>query len=174
MINDAKIHDIAVGYVRKSVLSSILSCIIVGTRHPSLAPYLQLDEGELVLVSAFFSKTNWYAFTTRRIVSQFQGILQSIEPSPGIVADFPNFKGYEFPESDEDWGKPGVVRRDVAMIRAANSDSTVQFQYETWETAMAPMYAVKYWQIKHPFLDKLMTSEELYNYKTARALQNGA
>ena len=122
-----------------------------------------------MLVSAFFSKTNWYAFTTRRIISRFQGTLQFIEASPGIVDEFPNFKGYEFPDSDDDWGKPGVVRRDVATIRAANSDASVRFHYETWEAAMAPMCAVRYWQIKHPFLDKLMTSAERHSYKATRA-----
>jgi hypothetical protein len=173
--NDAKIHDIALTYITKHVVSRMMSCTIVGVLHPSLVPYLSLAEGEQVLVSAFFSRESWYAFTTRRIVSQFQGVLQSIDPSLGIDGDFPNFKGYrsetfqDFDELDENGrrkAEPGAVRREVATIRALNTGAIVRFQFETWEAAMAPMYAVRYWQVKHPVLYKLMTTQEIEDYKT--------
>jgi hypothetical protein len=173
--NDAKIYDIAVAYITDKVLSRMMSCTLVGVRHPSLIRYLQLAEGELVLVSAFFSKESWYAFTTRRVISQFQGVRQWIDPSAGIEADFPNFKGYRS-EDFQDWdeldengrrkAEPNVVRRQVATIRAVNSDANVRFQFETWETAAAPMAAVRYWQVKHPVLHKLMTTQEIEEYKT--------
>jgi hypothetical protein len=88
--NDTKIQDIALNYIRKAVVGghSKWPSTTLGELHPSLVGLLSLDDGELVLVSAFFSAESWYVFTTRRIVSQFRGVLQSLDPSHGIHDDF--------------------------------------------------------------------------------------
>src|SRR5262249_8110877 len=167
-----------------------LSHTIVGTRHPSLAHYLSLADGELILVNAFISKESWYAFTTRRIVSRFQGSQQQMEPSPRIVGDFPNFKGYALQSIDplsifgdtpnfhegtsgdfDKIDKGSVVARDIATIRDPSCVAELRFQYETGEAAMAPMYAVRYWQDKHPILHKLMTTAEREEYRIRNSLR---
>ena len=74
--NDTKIQDIALTYIRKAVVGgcSKWPSTTLGVLHSSLVGRLALDEGEVVLVSAFFSAESWYAFTARRIVSQFRGV----------------------------------------------------------------------------------------------------
>src|SRR5262245_23486288 len=123
MATDAKIYDIAVAYILKSMLgrdewrkafdrsasldqiatealSNRVTRAVIGKAHPSLHGKLALEKDELVVASAFFTDESWYAFTTRRIISQFQGVLQSLDPSEGVWADWGNFKGYDF---NKDW-----------------------------------------------------------------------
>ena len=160
-MNDEKIHDIAVAYILKHSANLAKSATLIGAPHPSLVPHLTLAEGERVLVSAFFSKSSWYVFTTRRITSQFQGVLHSLDPCHGITDDFPNFKGFK----PGNHSKPGAVPREVATICTADNSDSVRFEFETWEAAMAPIYAARYWDRKHPILHKLMTPAELEKYK---------
>jgi hypothetical protein len=136
----------------------------VGALHEELTARFVPQEGELVILSAFYSQSNWYVFTTRRIVSQFGGELKWIDPTGGIVADFPNFKGYgadmDLNDPDDPKLTPHVVEREIATIKEAKSDATLQFEFETWEEALLPIYAERYWNGKHRFLDKLMTTTE--------------
>ena len=167
--NDIKIQDIALAYVRKAVgerTERPFSCF--GALHPSLVDQLLLVDGELVIVSALFSTESWYAFTTRRIVSKFQGVVYSLDPSHGIEIDFPNFKGYD-PNDDSERPEPGVVVRDVATITAKDSGAVVRFEYLTWQGFALPMYAAMYWDRKHTVLDKLTTTAEHEKYRN----QNG-
>ena len=162
MPNDAKIQDIALNYIRKHVVGgcSKWPSTTLGVLHPLLASHLSLDHGELVLVSAFFSCESWYAFTTRRIVGQFQGALQSLDPSQGIRSSFGNFKGYGPAGREDSQPEVGVIPREVATITAADSRAVVRFEFETWEASMLPIYAARYWIVKHPAIDKLtMTAE---------------
>jgi hypothetical protein len=170
MPNDTKIQDIALNYIRKHVEGGKSKCpsTTIALLHPSLVGRLSLDAGELVLLSAFFSEESWYAFTTRRIVSQFRGVLRTVDPSGGIQSDFGNFKGYDFSKEWDEDNPPDVtaIPKEVATIMALDSIEVVQFEFETWEASMLPIYAARYWNIKHPFLGKLMTAAERENYKT--------
>jgi hypothetical protein len=164
MATDTKIQDIALDYIRKHVVGggSKWPSTTLGLLHPALMRRLRLEDGELILVSAFFSDENWYAFTTRRIVSQFRGAGYSLDPSHGIRDDFGNFKGY---------GKgagAGAVPREVATITAADTRDVVRFEFQTWEASMLPIYAARYWYVKHPAIDKLMTTAERENYRTQK------
>lgn len=165
MADDAKIQEIALRYVSKHVVggSSSWPSTTLGVLHPSLVSRLSLDKGELVLVSGFFSPESWYAFTTRRIISQFDGVRQSLDPSLGIHDNFGNFKGLG------QRGEPGNVLRATATITSIDSESVVRFEFETWEASMLPIYAARYWNVKHRVLGKLMTSEELQRYKTRKS-----
>ena len=168
MPNDTKIQEIALSYIRKAVVggNSKWPSTTLGVLHPSLVGRLALDDGELVLVSAFFSSDSWYAFTTRRIVSQFQGVLQSLDPSRGIREDFGNFKGYGPERGEDTLPEIGVVPREVAIITATDSRAVVRFEFETWQASMLPIQAARYWVVKHPVLDKLMTTAEREHYRT--------
>jgi hypothetical protein len=163
--NDIKIQDIALGYIRKHVVGgcSKWPSTTLGVLHSTLVNRLLLDDGELVLVSAFFSTESWYAFTTRRIVSQFLGVFQSLDPSNGIRADFGNFKGYA-PGSVG--GQAGVLPRESATVTTSDSQKVIRFEFQTWEASMLPIYAARYWAVKHPALDKLMKTAEREDYRT--------
>jgi hypothetical protein len=165
---DAKIQDIALTYIRKAVVGGCTRwpSTTLGVLHPSLVGRLALDDGELVLVSAFFSTESWYVFTTRRVISQFRGILQSLDPSHGIRDDFANFKGYRPDRGEDTLPEVGVVLREVATITATDSQAVVRFEFETWEASMLPIYAARYWVVKHPVIDKLMTTAERESYRT--------
>ena len=168
MPNDFKIQDIALNYIRKHVVGgdSKWPSTTVGTLHPSLVHRLLLDGGELVLVSTFFSTESWYAFTTRRIVSQFHGTFHSLDPSRGIRDDFGNFKGYGPDRGEDTMPEVSVVPREVATITASDSQAVVRFEFETWKASMLPIYAARYWIVKHPAIDKLMTTTERESYRT--------
>lgn len=168
MATDAKIQDIALRYIRKAVVggSSRWPSTTLGVLHGSLTNELSLANEELVLVSGFFSSDSWYAFTTRRIVSQFRGILHSLNPARGIRDDFRNFKGYGPDRGPDELPEVGVVPREVATITARDSQAVVHFEFETWEASMLPIYAARYWDVKHPAIDKLMTTAERESYKS--------
>jgi hypothetical protein len=157
--NDAKIQEIAIRYIRRAIGDrATYPYESLGELHPALVERLPLFDGEIVLVSAFFSDESWYVFTTRRIVSRFQGKLESLDPSHGIEADFPNFKGYD--RNDENCEKPGAIPRDVFTITASDSGAVIRIEYQTFHGGTLPASAVRYWQIKHPILHKLMANAE--------------
>ena len=55
--------------------------------------------------------------------------------------------------------------REVATITATDSRTVVRFEFETWEASMLPIYAARYWVVKHPAIDKLMTVAERESYR---------
>jgi hypothetical protein len=164
---DTKIQDIALTYIRKGLAggSSRWPTTTLGLLHSSLIDRLSLADGELVLVSAFFSTESWYAFTTRRIVSQFHGTFHSLDPSRGIHVDFGNFKGYGPDRGADTLPEVVVVRREVATITATESQVVACFEFETWEASTLPIQAARYWIVKHPAIDKLMTATERESYR---------
>jgi hypothetical protein len=171
MATDAKIYDIAVSYILGGVLGRTdWPHTTIGKAHPSLHGKLALAKGELILASAFFSDESWYAFTTRRIVSQFRGVLHSLVPSQDIRADFGNFKGYDFNKEWDEANAPDhtTIPIEVATITSMKSGEVVRFEFETWEASSIPMKAVRFWIVKHPVIDKLMTTAERENYKRQR------
>ena len=166
MATDTEIQDVALGYIRKHVVGggSKWPSTTVGVLHPALVNRLHLEDGELVLVSAFFSDDSWYAFTTWRIVSQFRGAAYLIDPSHGIRDDFGNFKGYGV----DNGAGAGAVPREVATITAADTEDVARFEFETWHASMLPIYAARYWIVKHPVIDKLMTTAERENHRVKK------
>jgi len=167
MTTDARIHDIAVAYILKGVGGRTdWPYTVIGVLHPSLTDKLKLADGEMVLASACFSNESWYAFTARRIVSQFQGAFQSLDPSHGLEYDFGNFKGYGPSKGEDMLPDVGVIPREVATITATDSRAVVRFEFETWEASTIPTTAVQYWVVKHPFLHKLMSTAEREEYKS--------
>ncbi len=170
MLLDAKIHDIAVAYVRESGAGRDWPFTVIGTLHPSIAGQLPLEEGELVIVSAFYSAQSWYAFTTRRIISRYEGVIQSLDPTQVVHSDFGNFEGYGPEKGDEELRDVAVVPREVATLTNA-SGTIVRFEFATWEESSLPMKAIQYWHAKHPFLHKLMTTAEREEFKQRKASQ---
>ena len=172
MTRDEKIQDIAIHYLGLGKSRQENEFTMIAALHPRIAPHFSLEVGELVIISAFYSEESWYVFTTRRIASYYEGKFRSLDPSRGLEDDFGlDFKGerLEWDEDAEDWKKIHLAERQIATIKEKNSDAVLRFEYKTGEEAMLPIWAVRYWAIKHPALDKLMTSAEREEFARRRS-----
>ena len=135
---DQRVFDIAVASIRRASMNpGDWKHTTIGALHPGLESVLLLAPGEMVLASAFFSRASWYAFTTRRIVSQRRGARSELDPRHGIIFDMANFKG-----------KPTgtVVTTEVGPITSAQGGQLLFFEFET-AASMAPIYACRFWRI---------------------------
>lgn len=173
MTTDEKIHNIGTDYILKtSGLRNDWPNMVIGSLHDGLSKHVHLEDGELVLLSAYLSHASWYVFTTRRIIGCVQGKVRSLDPSHGILCDFPNFKGYDPSDPTAD-KQPGVIVHDLATITAEDTGTVVVIEYETWDTAGLPQAAARYWETKHPFLHKLITTQERVAYAMASMRYRG-
>jgi hypothetical protein len=93
------------------------------------------------------------------VVSCFDGLIQEANPENLIESAFENFKGYG-PASTH----LAEVPIEIATLKFADGKKLC-FKFETGSASMAPMHAVMYWERKHRFLEKLMTSSELEQFK---------
>jgi hypothetical protein len=147
MTTDEKIHNIAVASIRRrSIEPGKWIHTQIATLHSELNNCFALEPDELPIVSAFFSPESWYIFTTRRITSFHNGNLLALNPTQGLECHFGNFKGYPIGSNTY---RP-TVQTEIATITASHTNTTIQFKYETGNASMAPIYAAKYWQQKHP------------------------
>jgi hypothetical protein len=146
---DEKVRDHALVYIDGATRRLAYGPTLTGMLHPQLSSVLELEDGELVIVSAFLTPESWYAFTTRRIISEYDGRRRSLDPTLGFTADFGNFKGLD------DTRQLGAIPRQVATLTAETSGDVVRFEYATGEASMLPIYATRYWHVKHPVIEKL-------------------
>lgn len=148
MSREEKIQNIAVAYILKNVLHRLdWECTVIGRLHPEVEQRVVLQDAELPVASAFFSGESWYVFTTRRVISMFRGERREIVAEPGIHWDFGDLK------------TKGTPARGIASLRAPSGE-TLQFEFVTWEESTIPTTALRYWDVKHPVLDKLLTTGE--------------
>lgn len=103
---------------------------------------MDLQVGELPIISFFRAEARWYLFTSRRILGEFSGKAVEADALDVIKNSFGNFKGYG--------------RRETAIMTLYLADSSdVRLEYETNKASLAPIYYIMYWQHKYPILDKL-------------------
>ena len=108
---------------------------------------VELEPGELPLVSFFLSPESWYLFTTRRIVGRYNG--HNVEVSPlDVVKDyFPKRRDLERRDLDE---------HEIKAMTLRLSDRTeVKLEFEAGCPSMGPIYYLRYWKFKYPILHKL-------------------
>jgi len=161
---DEKIQDIAVAMIRRhSMNPEEWRFTSIGKLHPGIEQHFELLAGELMLVSAFFSDDSWYAFTTRRIITNYAGCVDTLDPQQGVNSEFGNFKGYPLDNNTQ----LGAIPRATASLK--NPISVLHFEYETGKASMAPIYATQYWCRKHPILHKLLTRAEHESYTSRNA-----
>src|SRR5215510_13100574 len=135
---DAEIEQIAVAYIRRHCMNlEEWKFTTLGALHASLNKLFQLDAGERILVSSYRSLDSWYVFTTRRIVSVYQGKRSQIDPRQEFDSNFGNFKGYE-------GRKAGSKAVDIGTITTKSAE--LAFEFETLYASMAPIYACRFWQ----------------------------
>jgi hypothetical protein len=140
---DEKIRSTALWSIRKhSMNPEAWRWTRLGEAHPEVLAFVQLQVGELPIVSFFRSDASWYLFTTRRILGCFSG--QFIEAAALDVAKdrFGNFKGH------------GAQETEVMTLQLFNG-SMLSLEYETFTASMAPIYYMMYWRRKYPILNKL-------------------
>ena len=160
MTRDEKIFDIAVANIRRNSMESAdWKHTSIGRLHHAFRDEFLAPSEELVLASGFISSQNWYAFTTRRIASCFEGSIIEANPENLIRSEFENFKGF-----GPNAARQGEIPIELALLNFSDG-GTLRFQFETGSASMVPIYAAMYWERKHRFLDKLITSEELKQYK---------
>jgi hypothetical protein len=153
---DEKIFEIAVEYIRRASMDPHeWKHTVIGAAHPALA-WLNLAPEEKALTSAFFAVSSWYAFTTRRVIGCHESRRTELDPTRGVEIDFPNFKG----TGNTPTNLHGAIPRETATASAPDSTAVVRFDFETGKASMAPIYAARYWSIKHPVLHKLIAPSQ--------------
>lgn len=140
---DRKIRATALWYIEKHVMEpTSWRWTMLGESHPEVSARVELQPGELPVVSYFRSAASWYLFTTRRIIGSYSGQEVEVFPLDVLEDRFGNFKGY------------GGQETEVMTLRLSDG-SEVGLEYETTLASMAPIYYMQYWKIKFPVLDKL-------------------
>ena len=129
----------AVRYLRRhSMKEDTWKFTRLGQLHPELQEKLKLEPEEKVIVSSMVAPDNWYVFTTFRLLTELNGIVQCAETINIEESDFGNFKGYKPGQG------PGAESTEVATIKLRDNDTRVRFEYETLYASMAPIYACKF------------------------------
>jgi hypothetical protein len=140
---DEKIRSTSLRYINKAVMNeSAWRATSLGEIHPKLTMLVDLQSGELPILSCFHSALNWYVLSTRRVLGICSentvdvAVLDIVEPS------FGNFKSVA-PSTSE-----------LMRLRLGNG-RVVELEYETGAASMAPIYYFQYWAVKYPILPKL-------------------
>jgi len=140
---DEKIRFTALWYIRKHSMDPAAWCWTrLGEPHPEVLHFVDLQAGELPIVSFFRSERSWYLFTTRRILGRYSDKTVAVAPLDVVKDRFGNFKGYGGRETE-------------VMTLQVSDGSEISLEFETSKASMAPIYYMMYWQRKYPVLDKL-------------------
>src|SRR5262245_46626756 len=98
---DEKIRSVALWYIKKhSMDPTAWRWTRLGEPCPEITCLVQLQTGELPIVSFWRSDASWYLFTTRRILGSYSG--NDVELSAITVSKdrFGNFKGHGGKETE--------------------------------------------------------------------------
>jgi hypothetical protein len=168
MSNDDRIFEIAVALIRSaSMKHDLWRATALATVH--MLPVLPqaLHQGEKVIVASAFPNGDWYAWTTRRLIAHCEGRNYEMNAADTSEADFGMFKG-----SHELLVNPDSPMETLIATVRSSSGRSVKFRYECGYASMAPIQCHKYWTLKHPLIDKLMTPDELANYKSIKVVKD--
>jgi hypothetical protein len=140
---DDKIRSVALWYIKKhSMDPTEWRWTRLGEPGADIIRLVQLQIGELPIVSYWRSDASWYLFTTRRILGSYSG--NNVELSAMAVSKdhFGNFKGHGGKETE-------------VMTLQTSDGSEAKLEYETFTASMAPIYYLMFWKRKYPILDKI-------------------
>jgi len=139
---DAKICSTALWYIRRHAMApKDWRWTLLANAHPEVLALVHLDPGELPVVSFFRSEVSWYLLTTRRVLGSYSHETIDVNVLDVVESHFGDFKGY----------KEAI---DVMTLKTS-SGAAVELEFETSNASMAPIYFMRYWDQKYPFLDKL-------------------
>ncbi|MFC5457350.1 hypothetical protein [Prosthecobacter fluviatilis] len=164
MTRDQKIASIATHLICQSSMERDLwRATTIGSLPPHPAVPLKLDKDELPLVSASFPGGDWYAWTTRRLLSVCDQQHYEADCESIVSAEFGMPKG----PSELINVTTGPIHSLIATFHSSKG-LAARIRYETGYASMGPIQCFKYWELKHPILDKLMTPDELAYYRRQR------
>ena len=156
MTRDQKISEIAIHLIcEASMKRDLWRATSIGLIHDEATIPFVLKRNELPLVSASFTEGDWYVWTTQRLVSLCDKKHYEVNSESLISAEFGNFK-----ESLQLVNPPvGIIHTNIATLSTTRGVAA-RIRYETGYASMGPIQCFKYWELKHPILDKLMTPDE--------------
>ena len=139
----AKIRSTALWFIGKHTMDPpAWKSTLVGAAHPEVLRLVNLEPGELPVVSFRFSESRWYLLTTRRVIGESSGDPVRVAALDVVEGHFSNPKGYRGTELE------------VMRLRLADGQEAT-LPFETGRASMAPIYYLRYWKFKYPILDKL-------------------
>jgi len=164
MTRDKKIAIIATNLIRQSSMNhDQWRATSIGAIHANPPIPVTLEDDEHPLVSASLPEGDWYVWTTRKLIGVCDGKHYEAKAESIVRGEFGNFKGSpQFLNVTA-----GPINTLVATLYS-NRGVAACIRYETGYAAMAPIQCLKYWELKHPILDKLMIPEELAAYRQAK------
>ncbi|OYW30807.1 MAG: hypothetical protein B7Z47_02995 [Chthoniobacter sp. 12-60-6] len=164
MTRDQKIAAIAIDLIcNASMKRDLWRATSIGMLHAEPAIPLKLGNDERPLVSASFAEGDWYVWTTRRLVSFCDKKHYEVNSESIFRAEFGNFK-----EALQPMNPPVALIPTTIATFSVNRGVAARIRYETGYASMGPIQCFKYWELKHPILDKLMTPSEHAAYLKQR------
>lgn len=165
MTRAQKIYEIATEFIRSSSFghSYWRATSISELRASPPIPFV-LAGDEYPIVSASLPGGDWYVWTTRRLVSSCEGIQYEADAETIIRADLGNLRW-----QPQDLSESAPIYKRKATFYSEHG-VVACLQYETGFAGLALTYCYKYWRIKHPILDKLMTPKAIARYRENKRL----
>ncbi|WP_050030014.1 hypothetical protein [Verrucomicrobium sp. BvORR034] len=163
--DDMRIAWIAITHIRKATMHvERWESTTIGASRLHYPAQVDLQSGEIPIVTGIFSNEDWYIWTTRRLLSSFAGSMTQMPADEIAGGEFGNFK---YGPSGE-VSSPLIGGLNVAALRS-KSGAVLKMTYETGYAAMAPIYCLSYWLQKHPIMERLMTPSEMEAYRRRKA-----
>jgi hypothetical protein len=128
-------------YIRSHVKQSNWSFTQLGVVHDALARVIQLNPGELCVVSCFIDGQRWYLMTTTRVFGIYRGSRFEFSPLQVRKCIWGDFK------------QEGRVQIEVAEVQLTGGDK-ITFAYEAGFASIAPIYYERFWHTQYPTLPR--------------------
>ena len=110
--------------------------------HDALARIIQLEPGELCVVSCFIDGQRWYVMTSSRVFGIYRGTRFEFSPLKIRKCTWGDFK------------QEGRLQIDVAEIQLLDG-ARITLAYEAGFAAIAPIYYERFWHTSYPALDRV-------------------
>jgi hypothetical protein len=115
-------------YIRSHVKQSNWRFTQLEEVHDALARVIQLDPGELCVVSCFIDGQRWYVMTTTRVFGIYRG-------------------------SRFDFKQEGRVQIEVAEVQLISGEKFT-LAYEAGFASIAPIYYERFWHTRYPTIER--------------------
>lgn len=110
--------------------------------HDALARVIQLETGELCVVSCFIDAQRWYVMTTGRVFGIYRGSRFDFSPLQIRKCTWGDFK------------HEGRLEIEVAEVLLTTGHK-ITLAYEAGFASIAPIYYERFWHSRYPALDRV-------------------
>ena len=160
MTRAQKIFEIATEFIRSaSFAQDYWRATSIGEMRTAPQIPFVLGEDEYPIVSASLPEDNWYVWTTQKLVTCCEGVRYEVNSEDIVRADL----------GEMTWQLQLPIKSFPIFKRAATFYNKLgvaaRLYYETGFASLALVYCNKYWRIKHPILNKLMTPMAIARYR---------